>query len=258
MLVFYSAGILTPLMFSQIVKNRGRVSGLLQVAPQVYQLYLFGTSAYLLLDDQITVVDAGWRGCGRRLMANIVGLGRSPEEISHILCTHYHLDHIGGVSHLQKASSALVAAHESEVPFVDTDPTPRLPNPAQNPALALLLSPLIALLRPERFSVDIPLVHASRLDTLGGVEVVHSPGHTPGSVSFHFPREGLLMVGDALQYRGGKLGLPSRWFSTDLAKAKESVRRLAQLDFELLCFSHFPPLKNNASRTLKKFAESLN
>jgi glyoxylase-like metal-dependent hydrolase (beta-lactamase superfamily II) len=40
-------------------------------------------------------------------------------------------------------------------------------------------------------------------------------------------------------------------------QARESIRRLAQLDFEVLCFSHFPPIKKGAARLLQQFAESL-
>ena len=42
-----------------------------------------------------------------------------------------------------------------------------------------------------------------------------------------------------------------------IAAIRESVRRLAQLDFEVLCFSHFPPIKKGASRILRQFADSL-
>jgi glyoxylase-like metal-dependent hydrolase (beta-lactamase superfamily II) len=89
------------------------------------------------------------------------------------------------------------------------------------------------------------------------MQVIHTPGHTPGSISLLFPSEGLLLVGDALQFRRGKLALPSPRFSDDMAQAKESVRRLSLLDFETVGFSHFPPLKKDATRTLRQFAESL-
>ena len=61
--------------------------------------------------------------------------------------------------------------------------------------------------------MEIHLQDGDRLEPMGGMEVVHSPGHTPGSISLYFAREGLLIAGDALQYRRGKLGLPSRLFT---------------------------------------------
>ena len=77
-------------------------------------------------------------------------------------------------------------------------------------------------------------------------------GTPPGPMS-----QGLLMVGDALEYKRGKLGLPSRWFTADMAQAKDSVFRMAELDFDILCFSHFPPIRKNGSELLRRFADSL-
>lgn len=231
-----------------------RVKGLTEIIPGVYHLALAGTSVLLLLEDRITVIDAGWRGSGRRVLNTLAQLGRGSNEIGHIISTHYHLDHVGGIAHLQQRSGGRVAAHECEIPYLqDTN----LPNPLQNPVIGWLVSPLLALLRPDRFPVDLPLQDGSRLDILGGLEIVHSPGHTPGSISLHFPEPGLLMVGDALEYRRGKLQLPSRYVSSNMRHARESVRKLARLDFEVLCFSHFPPIKKNASGILKQFADSL-
>jgi glyoxylase-like metal-dependent hydrolase (beta-lactamase superfamily II) len=231
--------------------------GAVEVIPKVYQLPLIGTGAFLLLEEQITIVDAGWRGGGRRVLESLRGLGRSPEEISYIISTHYHPDHIGGIAQIQGKCFGKVAAHEAEVPYIQRDGQRKLPNPVRNRALAFLITPGLALLKPQKCPVDIHLQDGSHLEPLGGMEVVHSPGHTPGSISLHFPREGLLMVGDALQYKGGKLRLPSRWFSSDMTQAKESIKRLAQLDIEVLCFSHFPPIKKGASKVLRQFAETL-
>ena len=236
------------------LKTRGHISGLTEVIPNVYNLSLIGTSVLLLLEEQITVIDAGWRGSGKRVLRALDRLGRQSEEIGHIISTHYHLDHVGGIAHIKKQSGGQVAAHESEIPYLRSG---TLPNPVEHPIIRLLVAPILALLRPEQFSVDMPLSDGSQLDALGGMTIVHSPGHTPGSISLHFPQEGLLMVGDALEYRRGKLQLPSRYVSSDMQQAKESVRKLAQLDFEVLCFSHFPPIKKNASKLLKQFAHLL-
>lgn len=243
------------------MRNRGTIAknppGMAEIAPGVYQVPLMGTSAFLILEDRVTVIDAGWRGSGQRVLQSLAALGRSPEEIAYIISTHYHLDHSGGIAQVSQNCPGKVAVHEADIPLMHPTDERKLPNPARHAALAFLMQPLVAWLKPDRFPVDIPLQHGSRLEALGGVDIVHSPGHTPGSISLHSPREGLLMVGDALQYRGRKLGLPSRWFTADMEQAKESIRHLARLEFEVLCFSHFPPIKKGAARLLRQFAESL-
>ena len=228
-----------------------------EVIPNLYQIPMHGSSAFLLLEDEITVIDAGWKGRGRRVLDTVLDLGRSHQEISYIISTHFHPDHIGGVAQVQDESSGRVAVHEAEVCYVERKNGERLPNPVQHPLLALLLSPLLSMYHPPAFTVDLPLHDGSQLQQLGGMVVVHTPGHTPGSISLHFPQEGLLIVGDALQYQGGKLGLPSRLFSLDLEQAKDSVRRLAGLDFDTLCFSHFPAIRGGAARVLRDFADTL-
>lgn len=230
---------------------------LVEVASGVYQLPLFGTSSLLILEDQVTVVDSGWRGNGGRVLQALASLGRSSREISHLISTHNHLDHVGGIAQICRDCPAKVAAHQDDITPVHSSGRWMPPNPVHHPALSFLLAPVIALLKPPAFSVDIHLQHGSRLDVLGGLEVVHTPGHTPGSISLYSPGEGLLMVGDALQCKGGRLGLPARVFSADMDQARESVRRLAELDFETLCFSHFPPIKKDARKALRRFAESL-
>ena len=228
-----------------------------EVIPRVHQLPIWGSSAFLVLEEQVTVIDAGWRSQGRRVLRYLSSMGRSAQEISHIICTHYHLDHIGGVAHVKDRSHGMTAAHESEIIFLRPDDREELPNPIGNRLLGLLANPVLYLLKPDRFAVDLSLRQGAELGQLGGMRVIHTPGHTPGSISLLFPKEGLLMVGDALQFRRGKLSLPSPMVSADMEQAKDSIRKLAQLEFETVCFSHFPPLRRDAANTLRRFAESL-
>ena len=226
-----------------------------EVIPHVYQLPGRGSSAFVLVEESVTVIDTGRRGSGPSILEFVGRVGRSPGDISYIVSTHHHLDHVGGTAHLQKNSPGRVAVHEADVPFVQGD-EPH-PNPFQNPAAAFLMRPVVALSEPPPFSVEVRLKDGDRLEPMGGMEVVHSPGHTPGSISLYFPREGLLIAGDALQYHRGKLGLPSRLFTVDMALARDSIRRLAQLDFDVLCLSHSPPLTGRASESLRRFAATL-
>ena len=225
-----------------------------EVATNVYQVSLPGTSVFMLLDDAVTIVDAGWRGTGRGVLESLARLGRQSSEVSNIVVTHHHTDHLGDAAYLSEMCSAPVAVHQDEAPFVQGEMEP--PSPFTNRVVGRLMSPLLASRRPKPVAVDRRLADG---DLLGGgaVKVVHSPGHTPGSISIHLPRTGLLMVGDALEYRRGRLGLPSSHFTADMAQAKQSIRKLAELDFDVLCFSHYPPIRGRAGPVLRRFSESL-
>ena len=84
--------------------------------------------------------------------------------------------------------------------------------------------------------------------------MVHTPGHTPGSVCLYGARDRILFVGDVLQRRRGRVDYASGLFSDDHAAAKRAVQRLAGLDVDVIVFSHFPPLTEAASEVLGDLA----
>jgi glyoxylase-like metal-dependent hydrolase (beta-lactamase superfamily II) len=99
--------------------------------------------------------------------------------------------------------------------------------------------------------VDLPLEDGTRLDLLDGATVIHSPGHTPGSIVLHFPGERLLITGDVITRFGRRLRLPWRQVSHDIAQAVESVRRLSALEVEVLCPGHGTPLTCDAAAQVR-------
>jgi glyoxylase-like metal-dependent hydrolase (beta-lactamase superfamily II) len=93
------------------------------------------------------------------------------------------------------------------------------------------------------------------LPILGGLEVIHTPGHTPGSVCLYAPRDRLLFVGDALEVRRGKVTFASPLFSDDLATARQSVKRMAERDVNTIVFGHDKPWRSDANGVLAALAE---
>jgi len=87
--------------------------------------------------------------------------------------------------------------------------------------------------------------------------VVHTPGHTPGHTAYFHLRHRVLIAGDALGHNGrGWLRFPMRIYTEDLAAAARSIRKLAGLEPEVICFGHGPVLRD-AAGVLRKFAEAL-
>ena len=91
---------------------------------------------------------------------------------------------------------------------------------------------------------------------LGGVRIIHTPGHTPGSISLHIPQERLLIVGDVIANRG-KLSLPPKTFTVDMAQNIQSMKKIADLEFDIACFGHGAPLTRNARPTILSLANTL-
>jgi glyoxylase-like metal-dependent hydrolase (beta-lactamase superfamily II) len=226
-----------------------------EVVPGLYQVRTRGSKAYLIVEDDITLIDAGSVGSGGRVLKALEELGRSPSDIKHIVITHFHLDHVGGLPEIQEHVPAKTGVHLAEAPHVESEVP--LPNPFTHPLLAKICEPYLRWNDPGAARVDVILNDGDELPALGGMRIVHAPGHTAGSISLHFPNRGLLLVGDAMQYKFGRLMLPSRLFTQDMTEAEESVRKLAALDFETLGFSHFRPILEGADKRVREFAKSL-
>jgi glyoxylase-like metal-dependent hydrolase (beta-lactamase superfamily II) len=119
-----------------------------------------------------------------------------------------------------------------------------------------LLEKLPLMPRAETAPVDVTVQDGDHLDLLGGATVLHVPGHTPGSIALHLPAEGVLLCGDAIDHRRGKLGPPPKGFTLDMDQAMDSVRRMAELDFEVLGPGHGAPIRSGADRKLRAAIET--
>jgi glyoxylase-like metal-dependent hydrolase (beta-lactamase superfamily II) len=217
----------------------------MEVTAKVYQITHRGVNIILIAEEELTLIDTGFRGSSPRIISFIHSLGRSVEDVSLIIITHNHLDHAGGLAELKKLTKAKVAIHRADI----SDEESQLPY--RSIVRKLLHIPPFSILRPLIYAkpedVDLQLEGGEVLSPLGGLRVIHTPGHTPGSISLFSPKKKLLIVGDTLNNRHQNLHLPPRMVSTDLTQAIDSVKRIAQLDFDILCFGHGKPLTNDAS-----------
>jgi glyoxylase-like metal-dependent hydrolase (beta-lactamase superfamily II) len=117
-------------------------------------------------------------------------------ELERIVSTHAHLDHVGAIHALQEATGAAASIHEGDLFLFD-----RLDEQAR-----WLGFPPPAKGEIDRFLADGDAVKVSNV----GVDVIHTPGHTPGSLSFHLDAEQpILFTGDTLFLNSiGRTDLP--------------------------------------------------
>lgn len=228
-----------------------------EIIPDLYQITIRYANAFLVVEENLTLIDTGFRGSTSQIVEFIHKLGRKPEEIKLIILTHNHLDHIGGLDELRKLTKAKVAAHKTDV-FIPED---NIPYPAGNLAGLFLRIPWFSKFRrhfvlgPE--SIDTILEGGEVFDVLGGLQVIHTPGHTAGSISLYAPQHKLLFVGDALNKRGNRLRMPLKTVSTNLAEARESIRLMIELDVEILCAGHGRPILRDTRHSFRVLRKKL-
>lgn len=229
----------------------------MEVAPGLHWIdRIWDVKVYILLEQERTIlIDAAMPGREKAIWRHLAALGRPPETVDEIWLTHGDIDHMGSVAALKQRSGAQVVVHQADAPLVEGRQERKLgPVPGSEFLQRLFSGCIRHLFRYQPVQVDRAVADGQRL---GDWEVVHVPGHTPGSVCYYHAKGRIAIVGDALNYKRGQLGAPPQIVAPDPAQARASIRRIADLDFRVCCFGHGAPLVENARQRVRAFADSL-
>lgn len=94
-------------------------------------------------------------------------------------------------------------------------------------------------------------------DSVFDLDIIETPGHTPGHISVLDQRAGVLVAGDALNGANGGVIGANPDFSEDMTLANASVAKLAGFDYEVALFGHGEPVVSGASKAVAALAETL-
>lgn len=213
---------------------------------------------YLIEEDgDLTLVDTGWPRSWSSIEEAVSGLGRSPGDVSAIILTHGHPDHLGSAEQARGECAAPVMAYSGEVPRVRGEASGSSP-------FALVPGLLPQLWRPgalgfvlhatgkgfltptwvtevEPFEAD-----GEELDVPGRPRPVQTPGHTEGHVSFLLAERGVLISGDALLTldpltREDGPRMPPDNLNSDPAQVRASLDAIEGLEADTLLPGHGEP-----------------
>jgi glyoxylase-like metal-dependent hydrolase (beta-lactamase superfamily II) len=209
---------------------------------------------YCIVDtDGLTLIDCGLALATERVLRQLASAGYAPTDVKRILITHGHPDHIGGLPLLKAQTQAQVITSVDERPYVEGKLPVAQPMPEHVPPLARMMMPSKPQTMPGT-PIDRTVTAGDILtEVMDGLQVIATPGHSPGHVSYWQPQRRILFTGDVVM-RLPWLRLPFAGFTTDMAQNRRSVQSIAQLEPTMICFGHGLPMRENAAAQLKAFA----
>ncbi len=219
-----------------------------QIAEDVWQLgggFPPNAINVFLIGD--VVIDAATRWSGRRILREL----RGRTVRAHAL-THAHPDHQGASHQLCETLGIPLWCGEGDVEPMQTRGLIRARQP-RHPINTLF----------DRVMTG-PPHHVERAlregDEVAGFSVLETPGHSAGHVAYWRERDRVLILGDVLNNMDVDTGIPGlrepkARFTPDPARNRESARRLARLNPELVCFGHGKPLRDPLA--LRQFVDGL-
>ena len=177
----------------------------------------------VVVGQHVAIVDTGLPGGDTLVWPVLEALGRQPTDVVAIINTHFHGDHTGSNGALRSRSGARIMIHALDAPRLGSG---ELEGPTAGPA-------------------DVELADGARID-LGDreLQIVHLPGHTPGSIGIYMPDVQALFTGDSLQARGTAVQYIASYADPDAYTA--SVRRALDMPIEHLVPGHaFAPFEDS-------------
>jgi glyoxylase-like metal-dependent hydrolase (beta-lactamase superfamily II) len=223
--------------------NMSRSSG---TSTEIYSKKVGINYCYLIKADGCIMVDTGPPGSGRTIKEWIDTLPIVPEDIQLIVLTHGHADHVGSASSVKDSTGAKIALHEADKEMFESG-TVVWPTAVSTwgKVARLLLRPLTPLFRFTGDKVDIVIGDDGLALEDYGIpgRVIHTPGHTPGSVSVLLDNGDAFvgcMTHNSLPFRLGP-GLPI--FAEDMPDLRESWRALLEQEVRMIYPAHGGPFE---------------
>ncbi len=208
------------------------------------RVYFVGAPDYAL-------IDAGMPGKADKVITALAQIGVQPLQVKRIILTHHHWDHVGGLWELKKRTGAEVIAHARDADYVSGKRQRRAPRRLSGRMMFTVVG-LVGAHNVATVEVD---RRVNDGDQIGSFTVVHTPGHTPGHICLQ--RGDCLFSGDLLLATSPAFRETPHIFTADVPTARESIRKVAKLEFQTILSSHNPPYVFRAAERVRALASKL-
>lgn len=208
------------------------------IVPDIYAIKTLVSHQYLLIDqNELTLIDTGLPGNSNRIARLIRDLGYPLSALKNILITHADGDHAGAIGELKRLTGATIYASAIEADAIRAGKSSR---ELKLRGLRKAATPFLKWFIPNtKNPVDEILKQGDVLPILGGLEVVETPGHTPGHISFYLKSRAVCFAGDSVWVKSKKLiPVASEANTWDKAMAVVSFEKQLSLMPEFVAAGH--------------------
>jgi glyoxylase-like metal-dependent hydrolase (beta-lactamase superfamily II) len=228
----------------QRIEGKGSVNRLQEVHAGVYLVGSPELTApedccvYLVDLGDLVMIDAGAGRSVSAILENVASLGLSHKRISAVIATHCHIDHVGGIPKLRERTRCQVIVHELDAAAMESGDPVKTAAEWYNSSFP-----------PTPVDYQLSEVREVLKFARGELLCLHTPGHTPGSISVILDYDGKrVLFGQDIH------GPFSDSFGSDLAVWKKSMEVLLGLQADILCEGHFGIYRPEAE--VKRYIQS--
>lgn len=219
-----------------------------QILPNIFtfQGLMLGRIYAIQDSDGLTLIDTGMPGIHNKVVNQLEKAGYSPSDVKRIFITHAHSDHLGSLPKLQTITGAEVYSHVLDKGVIQGE--------------EFIVRPPKGLRFPETKVPPTPVHHTYAdgdvMPVLGGLHVIHTPGHSPGHVVFWQPERKILFTADLIFRMFNYMTLPWSFFTVDQkANIQQIERVMKMIQPESLLFGHGDPILTGGNAKLIAFAK---
>ncbi|WXG41374.1 MAG: MBL fold metallo-hydrolase [Candidatus Freyarchaeum deiterrae] len=192
----------------------------------------WASNVYVVGKEDLALIDSGLNGDFESyIIPQIKSLGLQPNRINKLVITHFHPDHIGGAPEVVNFCAPQIMVHEIEAQYIE-----------------------------ERMGLEVQVkLKDGDVIQLGNMnfQVIHTPGHSPGAICLYNSENKVLFSGDTVfSYGIGRTDISGG----DTSTLKKSIKKLTELDVQILLPGHDVPVLGNANENIKidySFIESM-
>ncbi len=214
-------------------------------------------------NGNIHLVDSGIPSSSTQILSYLEDNGQDPMNIKTLVLTHLDIDHAGAAAEIKQDTGCQIIASDFEARVISgekfslDDLKGLLPNYEQTEIESL----------HQKISEQVyPAVDVDRTVTGGDIldlgyygegQFYEVPGHSPGHIALFIPKLSVFIAGDAVSVSGQIVTRPKGEFTPSMRLALDSIKKLKDLEFDILIAYHGPPIVGNGSGSLRTLIESI-